>query len=49
MKLALYTLTLVMVLLSNNAFADCTHSGRTYGEGDKVGPFICQGGEWVRR
>lgn len=49
MKLTLYIFTLSLVLLFGSAFADCTHGGRTYGEGEQVGPYTCQGGEWVRQ
>jgi hypothetical protein len=49
MKHISYTLALVFLLLTTNAFADCTHSGSTYGEGERVGPYICQGGQWVRK
>jgi len=42
-------MTLAIVLLSGNAFADCSRSGVTYGEGETVGPYTCQGGQWVRK
>jgi hypothetical protein len=48
MKSILYILTVMFVILSGSAFADCTHGGRTYGEGEQVGPYTCQGGQWVR-
>jgi hypothetical protein len=29
------------------ALADCVHEGQTYPEGTRLGPYICQGGQWV--
>jgi hypothetical protein len=49
MKSTLYILTLAFTLFSSNVLADCTHSGRSYGEGQQVGPYTCQGGKWVRQ
>jgi hypothetical protein len=49
MKRTLYVLTLAFALLSGTAFAECTHSGRTYENGAKVGPYTCVDGQWVRR
>jgi hypothetical protein len=48
MKSILYITTLALVLLSSSAIADCTQGGRSFGEGEKVGPYTCQGGKWVR-
>lgn len=49
MKSILHIMTLALVLLSANVFADCTQGGRTFGEGEKAGPYTCQGGKWVRK
>ena len=48
MKLTSYALMLALFLFSANAFAECTKGGRTYQEGEKVGPYTCEGGRWVR-
>ena len=49
MKSILYVTILALVLLSGKAFADCRQGDRTYGEGEKVGPYTCQDGKWVRK
>jgi hypothetical protein len=40
--LALFLLAAPMV-----ALAECVHEGQTYPEGTRLGPYICQDGEWV--
>ena len=49
MKTIIVTLILVSSFVSANAFASCTQGGRTYADGDKVGPFVCDNGRWIRR
>ena len=49
MKTKLVVIALTIALASANAFADCTRGGSTYGEGATVGPYTCQGGQWVRK
>jgi len=42
----------IILLLSATAHvvnADCIYGGVKYPEGSIIGPFICSGGQWVRR
>ena len=49
MKLLTYIMFFVAVLFSSNSFAECKSGGKTYDEGDRVGPLVCERGRWVRR
>ena len=49
MKSILYVTTLALILLSGTTLADCKQGDRTYGEGEKAGPYTCQAGKWVRK
>lgn len=39
--------SLVLFWGSLPARADCQYNGQSYQEGDRVGGFVCQGGQWV--
>ena len=38
---------LAVLAMARPAFADCEHQGRTYPEGTRIGPFVCENGQWV--
>lgn len=40
-------LCLVILAAPLAAFADCVHEGRSYPEGTRLGPYVCQNGQWV--
>lgn len=42
-----YLTVLMIGLLANPAFADCTYNGKQYPEGTVIGPYVCDGDEWV--
>lgn len=45
-KLVLISLLTVMV---NAAYADCPFEGNIYPEGSVIGPYVCSGGQWVKK
>ena len=48
MRLVLrFACCLVILTAPLAAFADCVHEGQTYPEGTRLGPYVCQNGEWV--
>lgn len=46
--LRIFVLVLGM-MFSNIILADCQSDGNTYPEGKRVGPYVCEGGKWVRK
>ncbi len=46
---AVLLLALAILVLPGLAFADCVHEGRTYAEGTRLGPYVCENGQWVPR
>ncbi len=40
---------LVALLLPSLALADCYFNGQRVREGTRIGPMVCEGGEWVYR
>ncbi len=49
MKSLTYIILLVISLVSTSSYADCISDGKKYKQGDRVGPFVCENGRWVRR
>ncbi len=49
MKYLMTPLLITIVLFSSTANASCSQGGRTYTDGERVGPFVCESGRWVRR
>jgi hypothetical protein len=41
------TLVLCSLLLPTVAAADCTHNGKRYAEGSRVGLLVCESSRWV--
>jgi hypothetical protein len=37
------------LMFANVLFADCQSGGKTYPEGKRVGPYVCESGKWVRK
>ena len=31
------------------ALADCRYNGKLYPEGTAIGPYVCEGGQWVQK
>ncbi len=44
-----FALTLLLLMMGHVANADCTYDGVTYPEGAIIGPYVCTGGQWVKR
>ena len=40
---------LLSIVVANSASADCLYNGVRYPEGAVIGPYVCQGGQWVKR
>ena len=40
-------LALALLAAPLAALADCVHEGQTYPEGTRLGPYVCQNGQWV--
>ncbi len=49
MKTLVTPFLIAIVLFSSQANASCSQGGRTYTDGERVGPFVCDSGKWVRR
>lgn len=41
-----FLILLTLLILSGNAFADCTYNGKTYPSGTVIGPYVCSGTQW---
>ena len=39
----------LLMAISGALYADCTSDGQTYPEGKRVGPYVCEGGKWIRK
>jgi hypothetical protein len=39
----------LLALLANTALADCTYNGKTYPVDTVLGPYACDGNQWVMR
>ena len=42
-------LVLGLFLMPAVTAADCVYNGKSYAEGSRVGPLVCEGGRWVKR
>ena len=40
---------LVAIAMATVAVADCYYNGRRVPEGTRIGPMVCEGGQWVYR
>lgn len=39
----------LFLVLSTTAVADCSYNGTVYPEGTVMGPYVCNGNQWVSR
>ncbi len=40
-------LMLAFFAVSNAVVADCIYNGKTYNEGSKIGPYVCENTRWI--
>ena len=40
---------LLLLAAANSVYGDCIYGGVSYPEGAVIGPYVCSGGQWVRR
>jgi hypothetical protein len=48
-KFVLLVVLLLPFVVANSVSADCWYNGVKYAEGTVIGPYVCQGGEWVKK
>ena len=42
-----YVIFSLILIVAAPVFADCLYDGSNYPEGTIIGPYICQGSEWI--
>lgn len=40
-------LVIIILLYAEASFADCTYNGTNYPHGTVLGPYVCNGTQWV--
>jgi len=44
-----FLLALLLSTLANSVSANCWYNGAQYPEGTVIGPYVCSGGQWIRK